>query len=537
LSADAFLEREAMAEHAGAAALRGLLKEQGRPFLHDGLDGQTLDRGSVAAAALALSMELRHRFPGRRVGIVLPPGKAGVIANLAVILADKVPVNLNFTAGRMAVESSMQKAELPLVISAGSVIEKFPEFPWPTVVLRMEEVMPALKNWTAVWRLLVACVPWWLVRALAGVPRTGGDREAFLLFTSGSVGTPKGVPLTHRNVLANVYQFGELLEFDHRDAVLGSLPLFHSFGATVTLLYPMISGVRLATHPNPLDIATHAALIERFGVTLAVTTPTFLRGWLRKVKPEQIRTLKMVVTGAEKLPGELAALFEERMGKRVYQGYGLTETSPVVSFNQPNPPKYSETDSDQCSEKSGSCGKIVLGLAAQVRDPVTGERISMHDTGMLWVRGANVFGGYLNEPERTAEVLVNGWFRTGDLARFDDDGFLFIEGRLSRFSKIGGEMVPHETVESKITECFGWQDEGERVCCITGIPDEAKGEALVLLTTKEVTAADVRGRLSDAGFANLWIPRRIVRVDKVPVLGSGKLDIQQAQKLAHNAQE
>ena len=224
------------------------------------------------------------------------------------------------------------------------------------------------------------------------------------------------------------------------------------------------------------------------------------------------------------MPDELARAFEERFGKPVLQGYGLTETSPAVSFNLPEPKKSKADDLVQPSARAGSVGKMVAGLAAQIRDPESGAPLSLHETGMLWLRGASVFEGYLNDPVRTAEVFREGWFKTGDLGRFDDDGFLFIEGRLSRFSKIAGEMVPHETVEARIRETLRLSSE-ERSIAIAGIPDEAKGEALVLLSTIDLDLGSLRAKLGETGMPNLWIPKKIKRLEAIPTLASGKLDL------------
>jgi acyl-[acyl-carrier-protein]-phospholipid O-acyltransferase/long-chain-fatty-acid--[acyl-carrier-protein] ligase len=253
---------------------------------------------------------------------------------------------------------------------------------------------------------------------------------------------------------------------------------------------------------------------------------------MRKAEPKQLASLKLLVTGAEKLPADLQKSFEEQFGMKVLQGYGLTETSPVVAFNLPEVKAPNPTEPVQPSSRDGSIGKLAPGIAARICDPNTDEPLSLHETGMLWLKGANIFDGYLDDPKRTAEVLKEGWFKTGDLARFDEDGFCYIEGRLSRFSKIGGEMVPHETVESRIVEAFDLAKESERTCAITAIPDEAKGEALVLLTTREIETGDLRKKLSDAGLPNLWIPKIVKRVDAVPMLGTGKLDIQRCKELA-----
>jgi acyl-[acyl-carrier-protein]-phospholipid O-acyltransferase/long-chain-fatty-acid--[acyl-carrier-protein] ligase len=219
------------------------------------------------------------------------------------------------------------------------------------------------------------------------------------------------------------------------------------------------------------------------------------------------------------------------MGKEVLQGYGLTETAPVVSVNLPEPAPHLESDPVQPSNRLGSVGKLAPGITARIRDPDTGADLSLHESGMLWLRGPNIFEGYLNDPERTADVLHDGWFKTGDLGRFDEDGFLHIEGRVSRFSKIGGEMVPHETVETRVVQALALPED-ERLVAIAGVPDEAKGEALVLLAAVDVDLALLRPKLAAAGLPNLWIPKRVRRVDAIPLLASGKLDLRACKNLA-----
>jgi acyl-[acyl-carrier-protein]-phospholipid O-acyltransferase/long-chain-fatty-acid--[acyl-carrier-protein] ligase len=372
---------------------------------------------------------------------------------------------------------------------------------------------------------------------LLGLAREGDHEEAVLLFTSGSSGDPKGVILSHRNLVGNVSQFRIVLEATTDDLILASLPFFHSFGCTVTLWFPLIDGVRVVTYPNPLEAAKCAELIEQYRVTVVLAAPTFLRGYLRKAKQSQFATVRLTITGAEKLPRHLAETFEEKLGKQVFEGYGLTETSPVVSVNLPDPVKPRPGETFQPGSRAGSVGKLVPGLAAEIRDPETGAKLSLHEPGMLWLRGPNIFEGYLDDPQRTGEVLQEGWLKTGDLARFDEDGFLFIEGRLSRFSKIGGEMVPHETVEQKVAAALALSPEGERVIAIASVADEQKGETLVLLAAIPIDQATLRTQLQQAGVPNLWIPKTIRRVEKIPVLATGKLDLRGCAELAARPDE
>ena len=532
LGAFCYEERPMLKRHLAEACLRGLKTGLRRVAVVDGLDHSTLTRGTLLAAAIVLARHLRATVSARRVGVVLPPTKGAVLANLAVLFAGKVPVGLNFTAGRHALEAAIRQAQIDTVITAAAFERKLEHFPWPPNVLRLEAVLPPLKKRIAMWRVLVTFLPWRVLARLLKIPRCGDHAEAVLLFTSGSSGEPKGVVLSHRNLLANISQFRVMINFTSDDTVLASLPFFHSFGCTVTLWFPLLEGMRSITYPSPLEVAKNAELIERYGCSLFLGTPTFLRGYLRKAERAQLASLRLVVTGAEKLPRALADAFNEKFGHQVMEGYGLTETSPVVSVNLPDVSLNDAGHTVQHAYRPGSVGKLAPGLSAQIRDPQTGAPLRLRDTGMLWLRGPNIFEGYLGQPEQTADVIRDGWFRTGDLARFDEDGFLFIEGRLSRFSKIGGEMVPHETIEVKIHEALELPAAGDRLLVVMGVPDEAKGESLVLLTTIGIDQADLRAKLSALGVPNLWIPRCIQRIEAFPVLGTGKLDLKACRDLA-----
>jgi len=514
--------------HLAEECVRGLKRRPFATAVIDGLDHSVLSRSKLLGAAAALSRVLRKQFTNERIAIVLPASKGSMLANLAVTLAGKVPVDLNFTIGRAANESCCKRANLQVAISATQFMERIKDFPWPEHVLELDELMPRLKRQIIFWWIMSVLLPARLLLRLLNVPKIGGHADAILLFTSGTTGEPKGAVMSHRNVVGNVSQFRELLDAKKDDAVLASLPFFHTFGSTVTLWYPLIEGVRIVTYPNPLEAAKCAALIERYKLTLLLATPTFLRVYLRRAEPYQLHSLRLVIAGAEKLPLDLAEKFEERSGKKVFEGYGLTETAPVVSVNLPEPVPNAEPTS-----RLGSVGRMAPGIAAEIREPETDRKLTLYDTGMLWLRGVNIFAGYLHDPKRTAEVLRDGWLKTGDIGRFDKDGFLYIEGRLSRFSKIGGEMVPHETIEGKIVDLLGLSGRDERPIAVMGVQDAAKGEALVLLSTVDVDLDQLRKKLHEAKVPNLWIPKQVQHVESIPVLASGKLDLKKCQELAN----
>jgi acyl-[acyl-carrier-protein]-phospholipid O-acyltransferase/long-chain-fatty-acid--[acyl-carrier-protein] ligase len=446
-------------------------------------------------------------------------------------------VNLNFTAGRDSVLASLRIAGIETVLSAKAMQEKVPAFPWPAGTLDLRAEIEAAGGRRAMlpWLLAAWLLPNQVCANLLGLPRIGDREEAGLLFTSGSSGEPKGVVLTHRNLLANCDQISSLSILPARSSVLGCLPIFHSFGFTVTLWYPILRGSRVVTVPSPLDTRRIIDAIAAEQVQVMVGAPTFIRPILKKAQPAELRSLDLVVTGAERLPDDLQADFLRQYHIDIQQGYGLTETSPATNITQPDPPIVFSTNEPQAGKRAGSVGRLLPGLTARIVDPETMEERPETSTGLILLRGANVFAGYLDDPGKTRQAFYRGWFVTGDLGRFDEDGFLYIEGRLSRFSKIAGEMVPHGTVEMRIVEAFGWDQSEQPVVYVTGIPDQAKGEALVLLTTQAVTPEQLRARLAERGLPNLWVPKIIHRVERIPMLGTGKTDLKQCRELALHA--
>ncbi|MEO7599184.1 MAG: AMP-binding protein [Opitutus sp.] len=535
LGSVAFDQRPILRRHLGRECIRSLAKIPWRVLVVDRTgDRRIVTAGQLLAASATLSRRIRRQIPDDRVGIVLPPGAGAFIANLAVLCAGKVPVNLNFTLGPKSAEATIRLGEVRTVISAEAMRAKVPSFPWPERTLDLRQEIDACGGKRAMLPWLVAAwlLPNQWVANLIGLPRVGDRAEAGLLFTSGSSGEPKGVVLSHRNILANCAQISSLSILPKNCSLMGCLPLFHSMGLTVTLWYPILRGCRVVTVPSPLDTRKIVDSIRDEKVTVLLGAPTFIRPILKKARPAELRSLDLVVTGAEKLPDDLFRTFLETFHIEILQGYGLTETTPVTNINQPHPPVTTRTADAQIGKRPGSTGRLLPGMSARIIHPETGQELAVTETGIVLFRGANVFDGYLNDADKTRAAFRDGWFITGDLGRFDEDGFLFIEGRLSRFSKIGGEMVPHVTVEQKLVEVFGWEQGEKPMLAVTSIPDLTKGEALVLVTTESVTAEDVRARLIEAGFPNLWIPKTIRRVDNIPMLGSGKLDLKGCREVA-----
>ena len=539
LGCEAFDERPQLKRHIGGEIVRRLGRHPGQLVMVDRTAGRReVKAAQLFAAAAALSRHLRKTVPESRVGIVLPPGAGASIANLAVLCAGKVPVNFNFTAGRAASESSLRASGVRTIISADAVRTKVPAFPWPERTLDLSATIKEIGGKRALlpWLLAAWLLPNQLLPRLLGLPKHGDRAEAGLLFTSGSSGEPKGVPFSHRNILANCWQFSTLSIFPPNSVMLSCLPVFHSFGFTVNMWYPLLRGCRSVTVPSPLETKKIVDAIREEEVSVMVGAPTFMRPILKKAEPADLKSLQILVSGAEKMPMDLYEGFREKFHLEIMQGYGMTEASPGTNVNQPDPALPTSTSSEQPGKRLGSVGRMMAGMTARVLDPETREVLAPDQTGVIAFRGANIFGGYLDDPKKTTEMFHDGWYVTGDLGHFDEDGFLFIEGRLSRLSKIAGEMVPHGTVEQKLVEAFALDQSEGYALVVMGVPDPGKGEQLVLLTTSEaVTDESVKEKLNAAGVPNLWIPKIVKRVEKIPVLGTGKLDLKGCKDLAGEA--
>ncbi|MDG2167775.1 MAG: AMP-binding protein [Opitutales bacterium] len=535
LSEECFQRREELQGNIADFCFRGLAS---RPFFEQLVDytagRKPMKSGILLALSLLMAKRFRNEIDGERVGVVLPPGIGVTVVNLGLLFAGKIPVNLNFTAGRAAIESSYRKGEIDTVITVEALKKKIPQFPWPDHTIDIVPLLQGADKKAIILRyLLIIIFPARLLARMMGIPKYGDDEEVGLLFTSGSSGEPKGVPLSHRNILSNVLQINEIALLSKDDTTLMCcLPIFHSFGYTVTLWYPLIRSLKMITIPSPLEQKKIADAIEKEKVTVFIGTRTFFKPYIKRVPAEKMASLDLVVAGAEKVTPEFFDLWKDKFGSDINEGYGLTETSPVASVNLKNPGQPDEEAAPQVAYLRGSAGRLVPGITARIKDPDTGEPRSLFEPGMLYLKGGNIFGGYLDDPERNAEILDDGWFKTGDLARFDEDGFLHIEGRQSRFSKIGGEMVPHETIETKIIEVLDLNEEEMVPIVVSARPDDAKGEALVLLSTIDIDENELKQKLTEEGLPNLWIPKIIKRVKEIPILASGKLDLKGCQAMA-----
>jgi acyl-[acyl-carrier-protein]-phospholipid O-acyltransferase/long-chain-fatty-acid--[acyl-carrier-protein] ligase len=506
-----------------ARLVRSARKNWGKFAMADST-GRELTYGKTLTASLLVSDWVRQNSAaGEKIGLLLPSSAGGAMANLGVAMAGRVAVNLNFTAGKEAFASAIEQCGIRTILSSRVFIEKAklePLLEGGPRVVDMAEVFAGIGKAAKLGALLRAR----LAPASTLLPAVAPDDVAAILFSSGSTSTPKGVMLSHYNIISNIESLMQVYSLTPHDRVMGLLPFFHSFGYTVTLWLPLLEGCGAVYHPNPTDAKTIGELVEKYRGTMLLTTPTFALGYVRKCTREQFASLRFVLVGAEKLRESVAKAFAETFGVQMFEGYGCTEMSPVVSVNTPN---FEAGRDSQFGNKAGTVGRLLPGIAAKIVDVESGAPVPAGREGLLLVNGPNRMLGYLGQPEKTREALRDGWYNTGDIAVLDEDGFLRITDRLARFSKIGGEMVPHVKIEDAVRDATGGEP-----CCVVGVPDARKGERIaVLYTASDVTPEELWRRLSRTDLPKLWVPKResICKVDAIPTLGTGKIDLRGAR--------
>ena len=536
---DTFKSHPRLSENLAAAVVRALSKNTSKHHIYDASLDNSMDRGTFLALCLALKDYILKNFPkSARLGIALPSGIPGAAVNIAAQMAGMVSVNINFTMGADAARACFKKAHVTTVIGSDKlrdkVAQKTPNFPWPERFYDIAKILRAIgKKAIATKLAAVKILPSSALIKIFSIPTEGGDREASIIFTSGSEGEPKAAVLTHRNIMSNCLQMEYTGIIDSAGVLHANLPLFHSFGQSIQVWFTSIFPREVAAVASPLEVKQNFETMAKCKSSLIISTPTFLRSYIKKANPEAAKTLKIVIAGAEKTPDGLDKLWEEKFPNCKYKvGYGLTEASPVVSVNLQHGNPINKYRDYQTDTREGSVGQLFAGMQAAVMNPENGEFLPLGQEGVLCLRGGNIFAGYLNAPKLNAEKIKDGWLITGDIASLDSDAFIYIKGRVSRFSKIGGEMVPHALVEDFITKALKQEESEVPTIAVTSRESSSKGEELVLVTTLDVDASELRKTLSDMGLSNLWIPKVIVKVAEIPTLASGKLSLGEIKKLA-----
>ncbi|MDO6563566.1 acyl-[ACP]--phospholipid O-acyltransferase [Amphritea sp. 1_MG-2023] len=502
--------------------------------------GEPLSYRRLLTAVVLFSRRLK-KTPGQRLGLLLPTSSAGAIANLAGLFAGKTLVNINFTAAEEAQLAALQQADVKTILTAHQFIAKLKMRGIDTEpllagrqVVYMEEVKAQLGKTEALITMgLLSILPTSFLQGWLGAGQRV-EETAAIMFSSGSEGAPKGVMLSHRNILANLRQIADVLNVRDDDCIMATLPLFHAFGLTVTTFMPLIEGLPLVCHPDPTDAYNIGKGVAKYRATLICATSTFLRLYTRskKLHPLMLQSIRVAVAGAERLDPAVQQAFEARFRVPVIEGYGSTETTPVAGVNLPD---YLSVDGwfVQVGTRPGTVGLALPGSTFRIVDPDTLVELPTGEDGLILIGGTQIMQGYLNAPDKTADVIVEmdglRWYKSGDKGHLDEDGFLTIVDRYSRFAKLGGEMVSLGAVESEIKKHLADEDVG---LVAINLPDERKGEQIVLLLDAAIDVDQFRQRLTHQGVAPLMLPAKVFHVEQIPLLGSGKVDYPAARRLA-----
>jgi len=501
------------------------------------IEGVEISHKKFLTGVLLFSKKIEAYSPEQNVGLLLPSSGGGAIASIAILSLGKTLVNLNFTAGKKALNSAAKQAEVKHIYTSRKFLDKMSErgmnlesyFP-ESKLLMLEDIKEEISTLSRISTLLKAIIlPVSMIQKNYFKDVSMNDTAA-ILFSSGSEGSPKGVELSHSNIAANAKQAAIELGAVDSDVIMSTLPTFHAFGFAITTLMPLSEGIPIVCHADPKDVSTIASGIQKYSGTILVGTPTFLRMYTisKKVTSESIQSLRLVVAGAEKLRSEVRDGFEAKFKISVYEGYGTTETSPGASVNLP------DIESPfKLRNRPGTVGKAFSGTEFRIVDPDSLDPIPTGEDGLILIGGPQIMKGYLKMPEKTAEVieLIDGyrWYRTGDKGHLDKDGFLTIVDRYSRFAKIGGEMISLTTVEEEILDACNDKDLEIAATCL---PDQRKGEKIVLLATNNLDKNQLKKLLSDAKVNPLYHPAQVLMVDEIPKLGSGKTDFGATKKIA-----
>lgn len=500
----------------------------------------TLSRRKALVISLLFSRRFKHQSPEQNVGLLLPTSSAGLLANMGAFISGKTVVNLNFTADINSLLSAINKADIKTIYTSRRFIKKLEDKGFELDVLftkaspiYLEDIHSEIKKSEKIVTFVASyCLPTSLLIQLFGQSITIHS-PASILFSSGSEGEPKGVILSHQNIMGNIKQVSDVLDIRDEDVMVASLPLFHAFGLTVTGLLPLIEGVPAICHPDPTDVLNISKGIFQHHATIFCGTSTFLRLFTKnsRIHPLMLDSLRIVVAGAERLNPEIRDSFSLKFGKIIYEGYGTTETTPVATVNLPDRIGI-DNWKIQTGNKKGTVGLPLPGSSVRIVDPETLKSLAIEEDGLILIGGTQVMQGYLNDPARTANVLVeindHRWYKTGDKGHLDKDGFLIIVDRYSRFAKIGGEMISLGAVETSINARLPQDVE----ILATTIPDDKKGEKIVLLYAGAIEDVKLKACITDSGLNALMMPSLLIEVEAIPKLGSGKSDFNAAKKMA-----
>ncbi|NQT27835.1 AMP-binding protein [candidate division KSB1 bacterium] len=470
----------------------------------DKATGKNVSYGKALIASLILANKFKIYEEGY-VGVMVPTSAGAFLACLGLLMAGKVPVMINYSTGAAEnCEYAQGKIGFKTIVTSRALLEKI-NCRVVDGMICLEDIMKAIGTGDKLKAALKSKLPTSMI--IKGMPPKTEDDDVVILFTSGSEKEPKAVQLSHHNVGANARDAVKVFKLSDQDVMLSILPVFHSFGQMVNFWLPLITGMTAVTYANPLDYKTIPKLIREEGATMIAATPIFISGYLRESKPGDFENMRIIIAGADKVPDWLRHAFMEKHNKVLLEGYGVTETSPVISANTPE------------ENRPGSIGKPLPRIQVKILDLKTDEALPPGEEGKIVVKGDYVMTGYYDDIEETSLRIRDGWYDTGDMGIIDEDGYLWHRGRLKRFVKIGGEMVSLVRTESVLEELL---PEGES-CCVVDIPDTRKGARLAAAVTSKINEKELIKKMGEK-LPNINIPTQFVVFDELPKMGSGKID-------------
>ena len=520
---------------------RAMCKRRSRPILIDPAGRHVNGYGMIRLCHHFVRVIKSVTKNDRNVGFMLPTSRDAALGIMSILGTGKTTVNLNYTAPVDTLLGCIEKADLSTVVTTRVFFDKlcgknadFKLIADKCKMIYLDEEEEKISTFCRIFAsFIVLTAPKKLLRRL-WFTTAKLDDDAVILFSSGSEGTPKGVELTHKNVISNAQQGDHILKLCRTDVMTALLPLFHSFGFTLTFMMPLLDGVPMVLCPDPTDIKTLARVCAEYKATILMGTPTFLRAIAinRWVHPMCLDSLRFIIAGAEKLRPEMRETFKLKFGKDIYEGYGCTELTPLATLNAPNVLLDDFLTMEKCCDTS-SIGLVIPGSVGAIIDPETNEFLESGEEGMLVITGPQVMQGYLKDEAKTDTVIleIDGrrWYKTGDKCTITKDGFVQILGRYSRFAKLGGEMISLTAVELRIAETKITED---HEFAITAVPDSVKGERIVLLVKGPCDAEEISRKLRKSGIPPLMLPGSVFCVDAIPKLGSGKWDFNGMKKMA-----
>jgi acyl-[acyl-carrier-protein]-phospholipid O-acyltransferase/long-chain-fatty-acid--[acyl-carrier-protein] ligase len=482
-----------------------------KPAIIDKTTGKTVNYSTGLIGALILSSKFQKYDKGF-IGIMIPTSAGCALASVGALMSGRIPVMINYSTGaENNAKYAQKKCRFKTIITSKALLEKI-NCPVIDGMVLIEDIMESVTTGEKLKAALKTKLPVNMI--LNGIHKGDEHDTAVILFTSGSEKDPKAVQLTHRNIISNIENFGGYVKLYESDILLANLVFYHVFGLTVNLWVPFYYGMTMVTYANPLDFKAICNIAREEKPTIMVGTPSFFWGYLQKSEPGDFKTFRLIVAGADKCPDALREGWMKKHGVTLLEGYGATETSPVISVNLH---EYN---------RPGSTGRVIPNVQVRIENLETGEECKTGEVGKILVKGDSVMKGYYDDPELTAEALVDGWYNTGDMGFFDEDNYLWHAGRFKRFAKVGGEMVSMVKVENTLEKLLPTGVS----CCVVEVSDEKKGSYIVATVSVEVNKTEILRKMLNE-LPIIALPRQFIVIKDLPMMSTGKIDFRTVTKM------